>query len=218
MFNSRIFTIKEKPFCLLDFIFFTIKLTLIFLVKIYQFSDFFIIKIIPSNFIFLNSNLKTEKKEAIFLKMSCFSSQEFSKISITPPPHKSISLPICHEEDDEKIISLPRGGCIIKTLIGNIQFGMPPETVKDALNMQLDVPLHYIIPTARFNRKYGLNVAEFEFPAYFNFFIRNKKINLICTKEAKDAIQIIFQETLLGPQNYDVHFYSYNFNLPKILS
>ena len=140
--------------------------------------------------------------------MSCFSSQDFSKISIiSSNPHKSVSLPMCPEEGDENIIPLPRGGYLIKTLIGNLQFGMPPETVKDCLNLQLEVPLHYIIPTARFNRKYGLNVAEFEFPAYFNFFIRNKKINLICTKEAMNAIQIIFQETLLGPLSHEVLFF-----------
>lgn len=106
--------------------------------------------------------------------------------------------------ENDNIIKLLRGGCIIKTIIGNIQFGMPPETVKDALNMQLDVPLYYIVPTDRFNRKYGLNVAEFEFPAYYNFFVRKKRINLICTKEAEIAIRIIFQETLLGPESYEV--------------
>lgn len=136
--------------------------------------------------------------------MSCFSSQEFSKISSSHSLQKSLSLPTCPEEIDDKIIRLPRGGYIIKTLIGNLQFGMPPETLKDCLNLQIDMPLHYIVPTARFNRKYGLNVAEFEFPAYFNYFIRHKKIILICTQEAKDAINIIFQETLLGPTNYDV--------------
>lgn len=139
--------------------------------------------------------------------MSCFSSQEFSKITFAQHSlHKSLSLPICPEESNEKIIQLPRGGYIIKTLIGNLQFGMPPETLKDCLNMQLEIPLYYIVPTSRFNRKFGLNVAEFEFPAYFNYFVRQKRIVLICTQEAKESIQIIFQETLLGPQNYDVNF------------
>ena len=31
--------------------------------------------------------------------------------------------------------NLMRGGCVIKTKIGPIQFGMPPETVKDSINL-----------------------------------------------------------------------------------
>lgn len=46
--------------------------------------------------------------------------------------------------------------------------------------MNLQVPTHFIVPTERFDKKANLNVAEFEFPAYFNFFIHKKKINLIC--------------------------------------
>ena len=109
----------------------------------------------PINFeisvIFENNLIKTNQK-----RMSCFTSQDFSKISTTPP-QKAFSLPVCQEENDEKIVKLPRGGYLIKTLIGNLQFGMPPETIKDVINMQLEMPLHYIVPTARFNRKYGLN-------------------------------------------------------------
>ncbi len=50
---------------------------------------------------------------------------------------------------------------------------MPPETVKDSLNLGLKVPDTFILPSQRFDRKFGINVAEFEFPAYFNFFVRN---------------------------------------------
>lgn len=31
--------------------------------------------------------------------------------------------------------NLHRGGCVIKTIVGPIQFGIPPETVKDSLNI-----------------------------------------------------------------------------------
>ena len=69
---------------------------------------------------------------------------------------------------------------------------MPPETIKDSLNLGLDVPTYYIVPTTRFDINYGLSVCEFEFPAYFNFFLKRRKINLICTKEAAEAIRIVF--------------------------
>jgi hypothetical protein len=43
---------------------------------------------------------------------------------------------------------------------------------------------------------------EFEFPVYCNFFIKKKvKTKLICTQETKKKIEIIFQETLLGPKD-----------------
>ena len=49
---------------------------------------------------------------------------------------------------------------------------MPPETVKDSLNLGLDVPLHYIVSSDLFDEKVGVTTAEFEFPAYYNFFMR----------------------------------------------
>ncbi len=104
-------------------------------------------------------------------------------------------------------IPLKRGGVVVKTKLGWIQFGIPPETVKDSLNLGIDVPTFYVVPSVRFDKKTGINVAEFEFPAYFNYFVKKKKINLICSKEAFEAIRIIFQETLLGPKEFPVLFY-----------
>ena len=105
-----------------------------------------------------------------------------------------------------EVIPLKRGGVIVKTKLGWIQVGIPPETVKDSLNLGIEVPSHYVIPSVRFDKKTGINVAEFEFPAYFNYFVKKKKINLICSKEAFEAIKIIFQETLLGPQEFEVFY------------
>lgn len=104
----------------------------------------------------------------------------------------------------EQLIRLPRGGIVIHTSLGNIQFGMPPETVKDSMLMGIDVPEIYVIPTRRFDFNSCLNVAEFEFPAYFNFFIRRKQITLVCSQEAKEAIVAVFNETLLGPSDFEV--------------
>lgn len=104
----------------------------------------------------------------------------------------------------ERVIKLNRGGCFVSTKDGPIQFGIPPETVKDHMSMGMDVPNHFILPTKRFDRKHGINVAEFEFPAYFNFFLKKKQINLICTAEAETAIRTVFQETLIGPKEFPV--------------
>lgn len=85
-----------------------------------------------------------------------------------------------------------RGGSVVKTKIGPIQFGMPPETVKDSINLNQEVPTYFIYPSIRFDTKNGVNLAEFEFPAYFNFFVKRKKVKLILTLEAEKATRAIF--------------------------
>jgi len=100
------------------------------------------------------------------------------------------------------MIELPKGGLVIRTLLGNLQFGMPPETVKDTFLIEGGVPEYYIIPSQKFDWQDGINFMEFEFPVYCNFFIKKKvKTKLICTQETKKKIEIIFQETLLGPKD-----------------
>ena len=106
--------------------------------------------------------------------------------------------------ESENVIPLPKGGLLIKTKIGNVQFGMPPETIKDSMNIGLDVPKYFIVPSKRFETRLGLSVAEFEFPAYFNFFMKKRQVNLIVDKEGEEAIRTIFQETLLGPADVSV--------------
>ena len=108
---------------------------------------------------------------------------------------------------------LARGGVYVHTCIGPIQVGIPPETIKDCLGSGMAVPRHYIVPAERFNRQLGnnmgINVAEFEFPAYMNKFFYNQSVNLIVdSKEVEDRIRTVFQETLFGPEtiNRDVDY------------
>jgi hypothetical protein len=75
------------------------------------------------------------------------------------------------------------------------------------MRMGLDVPLFYIVPVERFCREMGpalgVNLAEFEFPAYFNFFIQKKRCTLIVDSEnAERNIRRVFGETLLGPAQF----------------
>lgn len=62
---------------------------------------------------------------------------------------------------------LPRGGISIDTKIGRIQFGIPPETIKDSMRLGLEVPRVYIVPAEQFCREMGpalgVNLAEFEY-------------------------------------------------------
>ena len=50
-----------------------------------------------------------------------------------------------------------------------------------------------------------MNVAEFEFPAYCNFFFYRRRVTLIvASREIEKRIRKVFQETLFGPENVDV--------------
>lgn len=103
---------------------------------------------------------------------------------------------------------LPRGGISVETAaIGRVQFGLPPETIKDSMRMGIPVPEVYIVPTERFCRDMGpalgVNLAEFEFPGYFNFFVRQKNCILVVdSQDAEDNICRVFEETLLGPKQF----------------
>lgn len=106
---------------------------------------------------------------------------------------------------------LPRGGLSFETkAVGRIQFGIPPETIKDSMRLGIGVPNVYIVPVERFCREMGpalgINVAEFEFPAYFNYFVHQKQCALVVDSEdAEDNIRRVFGETLLGPAQFRNH-------------
>ncbi|KNC52044.1 uncharacterized protein AMSG_11630 [Thecamonas trahens ATCC 50062] len=66
-------------------------------------------------------------------------------------------------------IPLEHGGVVVETVAGPVQFGIPPETIKDSMRAQLDVPTYFVVFGEMFDRTRCLNFAEFEFPTYFNF-------------------------------------------------
>jgi len=74
---------------------------------------------------------------------------------------------------NQSCITLPRGGILIPTSIGNIQFGVPPETIKDSMQLKGGVPEVYIAPEFMFDLNQGIALAEMEFPIYYNFFLHD---------------------------------------------
>lgn len=75
------------------------------------------------------------------------------------------------------------------------------------MRLGLAVPNVYIVPVERFCREMGpalgVNLAEFEFPAYFNFFVYKKQCTLIVDNdEAEKNIRRVFNETLFGPYKF----------------
>lgn len=100
------------------------------------------------------------------------------------------------------VVHLPRGGVVVTTAAGPIQFGCPPETIKDHMALGQPVPTIYVVPQVRFDRQHGVNVSEVEFPAYFNFFVLKKSVTLITDGDGERRIRQILTETLFGPQTY----------------
>lgn len=97
-------------------------------------------------------------------------------------------------------VALPRGGYYVRTIAGPIQIGIPPETIKDVMGMKLDVPVAYVLPRDLFDRRRGLSVAEFEFPAYYSFFLLKRKCRLVVfSRDVERRVRAIFQESLFGP-------------------
>lgn len=97
-------------------------------------------------------------------------------------------------------IALPRGGYYVRTSAGAIQIGIPPETIKDVMELKLDVPIAYVLPRELFDRRRGLSVAEFEFPAYYSFFLLKRRCRLVVlSRDVERRVRAIFQESLFGP-------------------
>jgi ribonuclease BN (tRNA processing enzyme) len=88
----------------------------------------------------------------------------------------------------------------VKTSAGPIQVGLPPETIKDSMAAGLAVPTLYVLPKQLFDRRRGVNVAECEFPAYFNFFALKRRIRLLANSaDDERRIRSVFEEALFGP-------------------
>jgi len=109
----------------------------------------------------------------------------------------SDTLAMLHE--NSQTLLLPRGGVYVKTRHGPVQFGIPPETIKDTMRLQIDVPKMYVVGKERFNLKFGTNTAEFEFPAYYNFFIKGSRTTVISSAEAASVIRSVMDEAIEGP-------------------
>ncbi len=103
----------------------------------------------------------------------------------------------------DNVEPLSRGGFLIKTLSGSIQFGIPPETIKDTMKLSGNVPKTYIVPNYMFSIEKGISLAELEFPIYFNFFIRQQKTRVICTETQARRLTVVLKEALTGPGAFD---------------
>ena len=98
------------------------------------------------------------------------------------------------------LTELPRGGYIVDTPIGYVQFGSPPETIKDSMMLPKDVPQIFVLTEELFNWMKGISIAEIEFPIYYNFFINKRKTLILCRKNQYTQIKRVLQESIFGPE------------------
>jgi CRP-like cAMP-binding protein len=105
---------------------------------------------------------------------------------------------------DGIITALPRGGYLVDTSAGYIQFGSPPETLKDTIFLPKGVPSIFILPMEHFDPKQGMSVAEIEFPIYYNFFLKKKKTKIFVNPDHISNMRIVLQESVFGPEKVDI--------------
>ncbi len=106
----------------------------------------------------------------------------------------------------KNIIDLPKGGIIVDTKIGAIQLGVPPETIKDSLELNREVPVIYVAPKDLFSFRRMASLIDIEFPAYYNFFVAKKKIAILCTENQKEVITGVMEESFFGPKELNLEF------------
>ncbi len=116
----------------------------------------------------------------------------------------------------DPLIQLHRGGFIVDTPAGYVQFGCPPETIKDSMFLPKGVPNIFVLPEIFFNWSKGISVAEMEFPIYYNFFLRKSPTYIICNQEQYRQFKQVLRESVFGPEHLNLeqdYFLSGNPNL-----
>ncbi|NBF39698.1 MAG: MBL fold metallo-hydrolase, partial [Spirochaetes bacterium] len=107
------------------------------------------------------------------------------------------------------VTALPRGGYLVKTPEGNIQFGSPPETIKDTIPGEDSVPRIFVLPRVLFHWQKGINVADMEFPIYFNFFLKKQRVTVLCSDEQARRLVVALRQAVFGPRSLNLESDAY---------
>lgn len=104
----------------------------------------------------------------------------------------------------QDVTPLPRGGYLIDTSAGYIQFGSPPETLKDTIFLPKGVPHYFVLPMEHFHPSVGMSVAEIEFPIYYNYFLKKTKTTIYVHPDHIQNLRIVLQESIFGPEKLHI--------------
>lgn len=112
--------------------------------------------------------------------------------------------------DHQSIVTpLPRGGYLVSTPEGNIQFGAPPETIKDTIPSEGSVPRIFVLPRVLFHWQKGINVADMEFPIYFNFFLKKQRVTVFCSHDQARRLVTALRQAVFGPRSLNLEHDAY---------
>jgi len=103
-----------------------------------------------------------------------------------------------------RVRTLKRGGLVVKTSAGLVQFGIPPETIKDTMTHKGGVPGIFVAVEPLFSHERGISFCELEFPIYFNFYVLKRKIRVVCTREMQPRLATFISEAAFGPESFNL--------------
>ncbi len=94
---------------------------------------------------------------------------------------------------------LSRGGQVIQWGDLHLQVGAYPETIKDTMTSSEGVPQIFVVPERLFDAYFGVSAAELEFPIYFNFYLKGRKLRFICRPKQLRPLVRVLKEAIFGP-------------------
>lgn len=97
---------------------------------------------------------------------------------------------------------MPRGGTLVQWGGFLAQIGAYPETIKDTMKGSSGVPNLYILPGTLFDLANGISQGELEFPLYFNYYIKGRKLRVVCRPEQQRPVARLLKEAVFGPSSF----------------
>ena len=105
-------------------------------------------------------------------------------------------------ENSFQTTPLPRGGLLVRWDDFVVQLGAYPETIKDTIKAETGVPNLFIQPESLFDIHNGISLAELEFPLYYNYYVKGRKLRFICRPEQSRPIFRLLKEAVFGPSSF----------------
>ena len=92
----------------------------------------------------------------------------------------------------------------METPAGPVQFGMPPDSIKDTMVRDHGVPCIFVLCKQLFSVERGVAFADIEFPVYYNFFVKNRRALFLGRAGQGDEVLHVLREAMLGPEKLDL--------------